>query len=121
MIAKGYVNNKLVISTSRKTFGNPSKIEITIDESNKKLEANCNDVAFVYAKIIDENGTYIPTASNTVKFSIEGDAQLIGDNPMVSEAGIASILLKVGEKKGEIKITCTSGDLTSETALIKVE
>ena len=46
-----------------------------------------------------------------VTFTVEGDARLIGENPIASEAGIATILLKTGPKPGTIQIVARSGEL----------
>ena len=120
LTAKGYIDGEFVSKTSRNTQGTPAKIQISIDESNKALKANCNDVIFVYAKIVDKLGHFVPSASNKVNFKVEGDAELIGDNPTISEAGIASILLKVGKTYGEIKITAYSKNLITESIDINV-
>jgi len=120
LTVKGYINGKLVNETTRNTPDVPAKIQISIDESNKSLKANCNDAVFVYAKIVDKYGNYVPSATNKVNFKIEGDAELIGDDPIISEAGIASILLKVGKTNGEIKITASSENLITESIDINV-
>ncbi|MDO5980800.1 glycoside hydrolase family 2 protein [Flavivirga spongiicola] len=121
LTAKGYVNGQLITESSRVTPGKPSKIEISFDESNKPLQANNNDVAFVYAKIVDKNGNYVPSAKNKITFEVEGNAKLIGDNPVVSEAGIASILLMVGSTSEAIKITAFSKELKIDSIIIKIK
>lgn len=120
LTAKGYVDGKLVLKTSRTTPETSAKIELLVDTSNKPLEANKNDVVFVYAKIVDANGNYVPTATNKVKFSVTGDAELIGDNPAVSEAGIATVLLKAGKIGGEIKIFANSDGLIEQKIKFQV-
>lgn len=52
--------------------------------------------------------TVIPDDSRSVEFKAEGDCELIGYNSIEAEAGIASILLKVGDSPGTIKITATA-------------
>jgi beta-galactosidase len=52
------------------------------------------DLIIIYAKVVDENGTILPEDSSLISFSVEGDAELIGENPVKAEAGIASILVK---------------------------
>ncbi len=120
LTAKGYVDGKLITKTSRTTPSNPATIELSVDESSLLLEANNNDVIFVYAKLIDENGNYVPSASNKITFKVEGDAELIGDNPTISEAGIASVLLKAGSTLGTIKITAFTEKLETKSIIINV-
>ena len=120
LTAKGYVNGKLISEITTTTPEIPSKIELVIDESNKPLQSNCNDAVFVYSRITDNNGNYTPTAVNKITFKVEGDAELIGNNPTISEAGIASILLKAGSTLGTIKITAFAEKLKTKSIIINV-
>jgi len=116
--AFGYINGKQVSTTSRMTPETPSSIELRIDESGKSLEKSCNDVVFLYASVVDSNGTIVPESTERITFSVQGDAELIGKNPIESEAGIASIILKAGKKGGTIKIQAQSEGLkTAELSL----
>lgn len=122
LMAKGYVNGKQITETTRETSGKPSTLELSIDESNKPLQANSNDVVFLYAKVVDANGNYVPSADNKITFEIvAGDAKLIGDNPVISEAGIASILLKVDNISELIKIKVSSEKLKTNSITIKMK
>jgi hypothetical protein len=47
----------------------------------------------------------IPDNTSEVMFEVTGDAVLIGLNPIKAEAEIASILLKVGDKPGILRIS----------------
>lgn len=40
-------------------------------EFGKPLAAGENDVVFVYANIVDKNGTVVPDAVHSVQFSVE--------------------------------------------------
>ena len=106
--AIGYLNGEKVVHTERRTPGIPSKIIITVDYSGKELKKGCNDVVFVYASVTDESGTVIPDNSRLVNLKVEGDAVVIGSNPVETEAGVASMLLKAGDNPGIIKIFATS-------------
>lgn len=119
--AVGYIKGKEAVRTQQQTPGNASGIKLWIDESGKKLEKNCNDIVFLYAAIVDQKGTIIPEATNRVSFSIEGDAILVGNNPIEAEAGIASILIKAGKKGGKIKLSAASDGLKSTELLINIE
>ena len=113
--AEGIINGKKVVSTVVKTPESPSKIELVYDISGKPINTNAPDMIFVYAKITDANGTVVPTATNEVAFSIaEGNAELIGENPVKAEAGIATIILKTKDLKKPINILAKSENLQSK-------
>lgn len=57
---------------------------------------------------MDENETIITNSLDSVKFTLEGNAELIGENPVKLEAGTASILLKVSKKSKNLKITAST-------------
>lgn len=114
--AEGFINGKKVVSNVVKTPEKASKIELSYDISSIPINSNFPDMVFVYAKITDNNGTVIPTATNEVTFALtEGNAELIGANPVKAEAGIATIILKTKNLKGLIKITAKSENLQNGT------
>jgi len=111
--AKGFLAGKEVVKTERKTPDVPAKIMLSVDSSGKELQSGKNDVVFVYASVTDADGTVIPDDKRAVKFTIEGNAELIGDNPRNAEAGISTILLQAGKKQGVLRIKATAEGLVA--------
>jgi len=108
-----------VAANSVKTPETASKIELSYDLSSIKINPEFPDMVFVYAKITDANGTIIPTATNEVTFALsEGNAELIGQNPVQAEAGIATIILKTKNLKKKIIIKATTQKLQDNTITI---
>ncbi|MEI9945349.1 MAG: glycoside hydrolase family 2 TIM barrel-domain containing protein [Chitinophagaceae bacterium] len=118
LTAVGYINNKKAAEHTRKTPGAAAKINIRIDYSGKELQTGQNDIVFIYADIVDNNGTVIYNANDKVEFKVTGDAEIVGENPRAAEAGTASILLNAGRKPGAIKITAVAGGLKSMEKII---
>ncbi|KIA84854.1 glycoside hydrolase family 2 TIM barrel-domain containing protein [Flavobacterium sp. AED] len=117
--AEGFIKGKKVVSNVVKTPESAAKIALNYDVSSKAINPNYPDMVFVYAKITDENGTIIPDATNEVTFALsEGNAELIGKNPVKAEAGIATIILKTSNLKTSIKITSSSERLQNGTLTI---
>jgi beta-galactosidase len=118
--AEGFINGKKVMEDIVKTPGKPAKIELAYDLSSKAINPDFPDVVFVYAKITDASGTIIPDAKNQVKFELEGsNAELIGENPVKAEAGIATILLRTTTFKKPLKIKVSANGITTATIEIK--
>ncbi|WP_069130279.1 glycoside hydrolase family 2 protein [Rhodohalobacter halophilus] len=119
--AVGYINGEIVTETERSTPGEPATVKLEYDRSGRNLTAGQNDVVFIYASIVDENGTTIPITDQEVHFEVEGDAELIGYNPIKAEAGIATILLRAGESSGIVAVEAYSDGLASARLDIEVE
>jgi len=119
--AEGYIDGEIVAETERITPGEASAIQLAIDESGKQLESGQNDVVFVYASIVDDEGTVVPTADSEVHYEVDGDAELIGTNPIKAEAGIATILLRAGEESGTVTVRGLSEGLKSSELDIDVK
>ncbi|WP_234997584.1 glycoside hydrolase family 2 TIM barrel-domain containing protein [Hymenobacter roseosalivarius] len=96
--AVGYYQGKAAAQTERRTPGVPKSIKLSYARHGKDLAAGQNDAVFVYAAVVDANGTVIPDAATAVRFSTQG-LELIGDNPVKAEAGIATILLKMPPRR----------------------
>ena len=118
--AEGFIKGEKVVSNVVKTPESPSMIEVAYDISSQPINPEFPDMIFVYAKITDANGTIIPTATNEVTFSLaEGNAELIGENPVKAEAGIATIILKTPHFKKPITITASNANLQNGSLEIK--
>ena len=94
--------------------GNPTAIEMQVDYSGKSAKSDSNDVLFVYAKVVDKNGTVVPQSGLKVQFSIEGDAQLVSPNNITTEAGIATTLVRIGKNQKPVLIKAKMEKLKSE-------
>jgi len=119
--ARGFIAGREVVITERKTPGTPAKILLSVDLIGKELEADKNDIVFIYASVTDADGTIIPDYTMAVKFTVVGDAQLVGDNPRNAEAGISTILLKAGKNPGIIKVKATSEGLIPGELMVKLK
>lgn len=58
-----------------KTTGEPFKIEA--DTDRKVINADGKDLSFITVRITDKNGLTVPTASNKIKFEIEGNGEIV--------------------------------------------
>jgi beta-galactosidase len=116
--AVGKIGDQEVATYAVATPKEPSRLHLEVDLSGRKLRAGANDVVFIHAVAEDDQGTAVPVESRAVKFAVEGPAELIGDNPIAAEAGIASIVLRAGEKSGAIQITASATGLKDGTATI---
>ncbi len=96
----------------------PARIQLRWDDSGKPLVAN--DLAFVYASVLDEHGTICPINGLPIDFHSVGDGMLMGENPMRTEAGIAGILLKTDIGTTSITIVGNSPGLIADTLHILI-
>lgn len=115
--AIGYIAGKRRVEQVIATAKEPYKIELSLDESGVPPHSGCNDVLFVYAYIKDQAGNLVRKFEESINFSINGDAAIINDINPCSEAGVASILIKIGKTKGEVKIEANHPQL--KTAELK--
>ena len=92
-----------LVSTPRK----PTKIIVKID-NEEKIAVEKNDIFFIYAEIVDLNGTIVSNAFNLVTFNLNGSGELVGENPVKAEAGIATILFRGDITQAKITATTTT-------------
>ncbi|MCP9611739.1 glycoside hydrolase family 2 protein [Coprobacter tertius] len=112
LTARGYYKGKEVCSDSVSTPGKAYKITLSVDTSG--ISPRKNDLIFVYARIIDKNGTLVNTASDRVYFKVKGNGSIVDDSPVEALGGIATILLKTGSVAGNVFVEATSGKLIKD-------
>lgn len=113
LLAKGYFNGKEVVTDSVITPGKGKKIKISADKAGINIgDFGDGDIVVLNAKVLDSAGNLASTDNHSkVLFKIEsGNAELVGENPSTSKAGIASILIKVASTDKPLYIS-TSNEL----------
>jgi beta-galactosidase len=105
LLARAYINGSEVATHSVKTPEKPLKFELKVDESDRAPKADANDAVFVYARLVDANGTVVPLNDVKVDFNVEGDAVVLNPDGITTEAGIATALVRIGKAKSPVKIS----------------
>lgn len=110
--AVSYRAGKPVSEFIRRTPGKPAALKIIAAEDGRPLAADGNDAMFFRALVVDSAGTVVPDNAPEVKFTVSGSGAVIStDTP--TEAGIASCLVRAGDKPGIVTVTAVSPGLPS--------
>ena len=78
---------------------------MSVDHSGRPVEAGQNDAVFIHAELRDAEGTLVPLSEGSVRFSIQGEGRLIGNNPASLRAGVASLLYQAGDNPGQVQVS----------------
>jgi beta-galactosidase len=84
--AVAYKDGKEIGQAVMRTAGEPAAIRLTPDR--KELLASGEDLCYILVEAIDANGTLCPLADNSIKFKVDGPAEIAGidnGNPMSFE------------------------------------
>ncbi len=114
-----------------KTAGAPASIALQLDKTT--LDSAAPGVAQVEMRILDADGTLVPTADNSISLSIQGPAKLIGfDNGDQSSHdsyqaamrpafnGMALAILQASPSAGHVKVTAQAEGLKEATVEFNV-
>jgi len=130
--AIAYVGTTAVANATRVTTGNPAAIvlkERIVGTSG--IRADGQDVAMIEVSIVDSQNRLVPTASNSVAFSVSGPGRIygVGNGDPASHQpdkatnrsawnGLALVHIQSTGSKGNIVVTATSSGLTQGTVQI---
>lgn len=99
---------KALTSHIVKTPEKPQRIVLYLDTMGRSIDSNKADLVFIRAKLIDANGTIVPTNELKVTFSVVAEeAGLMSPAIQPIEAGIASALLRTENPHTPIQIKVT--------------
>jgi beta-galactosidase len=122
--AVAYKDGKKIGQAVMRTAGKPAKIRLTPDR--QELAATGEDLCYILVEALDEKGTLCPLADNSVRFKVEGPAEIAGvgnGNPLSLEPfqsdsrklfyGKAMLILRTIEgKTGRVLVTAESEGLS---------
>jgi beta-galactosidase len=118
MTAEGIIDGQVVCRQSKKYPERTSRLQLTLDDAGIGLVADGSDFVPIRATVVDNKGIPKILASEYVRFEIEGDGEIIGGefnhaNPMKTEMGTATALVRAGTHPGIIRVRASADGLTS--------
>lgn len=119
------------IMKSLRTAGAPAQLRVSADK--QVLRADGIDVAFFTIEILDDNGVPVPTASNVIKVTLEGEADLIGmdngsqtchepfqDNEHSAFNGLCLAVVRAREHAGDVRVRFESEGLRGTEVKLRI-
>ena len=76
--AEAYVGGELVATDEVTTAGESATVRLTPDATT--IDGDNGDLAFITADILDENGTFVPRATDNLTFEVTGGTLVATDN-----------------------------------------
>ena len=131
LVARCFDDGKETATQTLKTTGKPEAIRLVADRT--KISANRNDLSYVMAEIIDDDGNIIPDADNTiVNFEVSGNGKLAGvgsGDPRDMSSfqqpgrktyqGICLAIIQPETTPGKISVKATAEGLKEASLVIK--
>ncbi len=99
----GYINGKLVASRQYSGKGLDQKFALLPDDTT--LVADGADTTRVVLRVTDEFDNIRPYAGDPIVFTLEGPAELIGDNPFGLVGGTGAVWIRAKQEAGTAVLT----------------
>ncbi len=114
--AIGYIDGKEVKEYEVHTPGNAVALKLWIDESGKEPQAGVNDILFLHIAAVDMNGTVVPSYNEKIELDNKGDISIINPENINFIAGIATVVVKIGESSANVSVQAGTKDIIGSTS-----
>ena len=108
----GYLKGKQVISKSLSGLGVDRQFHLLPDDTS--LVADGADTTRVVLRATDEFDAVRTYANDPIMFTLEGPAELIGDNPFALIGGTGAVWIRAKEEAGVVRLTAKHPRLGSK-------
>jgi beta-galactosidase len=115
---EGYIGGKVVITKMLSGKGADQQLLLTPDDH--ELIGDGIDATRVVMKVTDEYGAVRPFANAAISLSLQGPAEIIGENPFALFGGVGAVWVKTKADSGLVRLTATHQTLGSKTVEINV-
>lgn len=115
--AHGLIRGEVVASHRVSTPSNPVRLKLQIDDLGIFPDSDEPDLLLAHASLVDTAGALAVDANAAVRFSIVGDAKIVGPFAINAEAGVASIVLQLPSGAREFQLTADCPDETLTTTI----
>ena len=117
--AEGLMAGKTAATHVWKKPGTAAKLVLVADRPT--LTADGADISRIIVSAVDAKGTEVPLCSDEVTFSIEGNGQLIGENPVKLRAGKMIILAQSSFVPGTIQVSASAKGLAAGSTRVTTQ
>lgn len=107
--AVAYLKGRKVAEHVVQTPAEPVKLAVAVDDL--AVKSTDGDLVFIRARLVDANGTVVPDSGKTVTFAAGAGYEIVGPSVATTEAGIASVLVRVKGGTGKGAISAEAGSL----------
>ncbi|HEY6988269.1 MAG TPA: glycoside hydrolase family 2 TIM barrel-domain containing protein [Bryobacteraceae bacterium] len=114
----GYLGGKKVIS--KNYSGNGIDAQLLVESDDRELLGDGQDVTRVVLRAADEYGNTQQFSTGAVRLTIEGPAEIIGENPFGLVAGAGAIWLRTKQAAGTVTLTAKHQYLGTKQIKISV-
>jgi beta-galactosidase len=114
----GFVQGKQVASKTLSGRGVDRKFALVADDA--KLAADGADTTRVVFRVTDEFGNIRPYANDPIVFSLDGPAELVGDNPFSLIGGTGAVWLRAREQAGTVRLSAKHPRLGTQSVTIEL-
>ena len=116
---EGYIGGKVVITKT--LSGKGVDHELIVEPDDRELIGDGIDATRVVMKVTDEYGAVRPFANTAISLSLQGPAEIIGDNPFALFGGVGAVCIKTKANPGVVRFNATHPTLGSKTVEIVVK
>jgi beta-galactosidase len=112
----GYLKGQQLVSKTYSGRGVDQKFSVRADDT--ELSADGADSTRVVFRVADEFGAIRPYANDPIALSLEGPAEIIGDNPFALIGGTGAIWIRAKEEAGSVRLTAKHPRLGSQAIVL---
>jgi beta-galactosidase len=109
----GYLKGQQVVSKTYAGRGVDQRFSLRPDDT--ELTADGADTTRVALRVTDEFGAIRPYANDPIVLSLEGPAEIIGDNPFALTGGTGAVWIRAKEQEGIARLTAKHPRLGDQT------
>jgi beta-galactosidase len=118
LTVRGYIGGVMVAEHKIDSGHRPYELRVTASANH--LKADGMDMARIAVQIVDKYGNVLPYQMAVVHMTLEGDAELVGENPLVLLGGQSAVYVKSRFSAGEVMICAYTDHLAAAPTLLRI-
>jgi beta-galactosidase len=95
--------------------------DLKVEPDDVELNGDGRDATRVVIRVTDEFGNIRPFATGAVALSIDGPAEIVGENPFALAGGGGAVWIRAKEGAGKVRLEARHPYLKSKTIQIEVK